>query len=127
MKNVWLSIFVVPIFSMAQVGHYPSSPVTWNGKFDDDFNICVMSRENEIVALGNLSHNVPHGKWVYLRDEYIVKEVGFYKNGLRHGYWISYDVHGTIQSEGKYKKGKLHGNWIFYGSTRVYKNGIRIK
>lgn len=86
-----------------------------------------MDRDYQLAAFGNLLHNVPHGNWIYFREEGIVKEKGTYKKGLRHGEWVSFDVHGNVQSKGKYRKGKLHGDWQFYDKVFVYKNGTRIK
>lgn len=128
MRQTIQFIFVFLCMSIwGQKEHYTSDPIMWNGEFSDEYSLCVMNRRYELTALGNLKYDVPHGKWLYLARDSVVKQMGEYKNGLRHGFWINYDEHGNVQSSGKYKKGKLHGEWTFYDIIRIYKNGERIK
>lgn len=128
MWQLVICILIFPVQTVwGQVEHYSSDPIIWNGEFSDEYSLCVMNRRYELAALGNLKHNLPHGKWLYVSVDSIIQCVGEYKNGLRHGLWMSYDDYGNVQSSGKYKKGKLHGEWTFYDIIRIYKNGERIK
>lgn len=127
MKIFLLFFCIVSLVCFSQEGHYPSNPIVWDGQFSDEYSLCVMDKDYRLAAFGNLLHNIPHGNWIYFREEGIVKEKGAYKKGLRHGEWISYDVHGNVQSKGKYRKGKLHGEWLLYDKVLFYKNGIQIK
>lgn len=116
-----------PFPFFAQEGHYSSKPLEWDGEFSDRYSLCVINRDNEISALGNLKNGVPDGAWLFLKEERVIIEKGNYKKGQKHGRWISYDMHGNIESSGMYKKGKMHGLWYFYDKLAYYKRGIKTK
>jgi hypothetical protein len=127
MKSLIVIVLLFPFGVFSQVQEADSTSLFNEMNFSGTYSICVMTREYQIGAFGNLKYNIPHGEWVYFHSDLSIKEKGRYKKGVRVGEWCSYDQYGNLQSQGNYKKGKLHGEWIFYDGVREYKNGYRIK